>query len=1118
MPRSLSFNNRWRFILIALAVLAPLCLTLWRTDAQQGQQRKSITPLRASETPEGSRLVITSDGALNDYSAYRSGERFYVLIPAADAPRALSGLRGRGFDDVRVQKRGNDVLLSFRLLAGSAARVSQKFNRLEILITVPSLVAANNAANANVRPQPTPQTTNTNTRITNTNTRTQTGTGNTNTAFNTNSAFPQANINSVNPNQIDPTQVNPQGVGTTRRNTGTATTNPSFTNPQTGIPDESATQSGTDFPPVAQTSPTPFPSITPPSDQLAQAQSTPGFPATTTTTGGPVTNTNAPAPASGTTLGAQLKQNWLFVALGLLIVGLIAWVLIARSRADNTFVDSRVEKLRETKTERIVAPAPAKVATPKATKAKAVTETPAAEIPQAVVTPVVAPVVAPPPPVEVEAEPVVAESSSAVVAPVEEPVEEVVAAPVAEVVEEAKGIEPVSVPVEVEQASDEVANLLAGHGYDENVVSTHDAGARQIITAELVAALAGRNPARHERAREAFIKHGYFDDATRTLRTAESPAERASAARSLGLVRDQSATPHLVAALEDSAPEVRRAAVESLAEVRDSAAVAPLESLRDREKDRRVPNALIQHAIEASVVGRAKAEPTAPVQAPYATTPLTEEPVQATTPLSLETDASIAEETPAQVVEAETHAPVEEPVAVEEAAVEEVAAEELTAPPVEAAAPEAVEEVAPVAEEVSVKEEVEEAAQPLPFSTEPVAETAEPAQPVAFEAEPVAETTLETEAVAAPPVIEEPVEVVQAEPSPVAETEVVAEEAAVVAEPETAPTEAEAVVPVPEETPAPVATAEPVIEYNDGTASEWVDVDMSATEAAAPPPVTPVAPVEEAALADALPETSATTEAPATLVAESTEAVTEELPETAFPPALPVIAPVVSERGVEPVNTSETGIDVASASKEIDVAEEDLSAVPSAVLRRLASEDAAERATAVADLGRIGGEDSFREISASFDDPSTEVRNAAARALFNLNPDRAASFTRALREAPPERRRHIGAALASSGLATEAIGHLMGESREKTYDAFSLLFLMSKAGEVQPLMRAVEEHPSNEVRLAVVKLLALSGQQEILPAFRRLAVRGSLPTEVRSAVMEAIYQISSHASDTASRS
>jgi hypothetical protein len=108
-----------------------------------------LTPIRASETPEGSRIMITSDGALSDYSAYRSGNRFYVLIPAAEAPRILGGLRGRGFDDVRIQQRGDDVLLSFRLLSGAAARVSTKFNRLEILITVPALVAANAAANSN---------------------------------------------------------------------------------------------------------------------------------------------------------------------------------------------------------------------------------------------------------------------------------------------------------------------------------------------------------------------------------------------------------------------------------------------------------------------------------------------------------------------------------------------------------------------------------------------------------------------------------------------------------------------------------------------------------------------------------------------------------------------------------------------------------------------------------------------------------------------------------------------------------------------------------------------------------------------------------------------------------
>jgi hypothetical protein len=203
--------------------------------------------------------------------------------------------------------------------------------------------------------------------------------------------------------------------------------------------------------------------------------------------------------------------------------------------------------------------------------------------------------------------------------------------------------------------------------------------------------------------------------------------------------------------------------------------------------------------------------------------------------------------------------------------------------------------------------------------------------------------------------------------------------------------------------------------------------------------------------------------------------------------------------------------DEGSEFRAVSVPEENFEAahLPSAVSGQLSSRNAAERAAAVVNLPHIGGEDAFCHISAAFDDHAVEVRNAAARALFDLQEDRAAAFTRALREASPDRRRKIGAAIASSGLANEAIRNLTGESRDKTYDAFSLLFLMSKAGEVQSLMRAIEEHPNIEVRLAVVKLLALSGQPDILPSFRRMAVRGSLPPEVRSAVMEAIYQITS---------
>jgi len=157
-------------------------------------------------------------------------------------------------------------------------------------------------------------------------------------------------------------------------------------------------------------------------------------------------------------------------------------------------------------------------------------------------------------------------------------------------------------------------------------------------------------------------------------------------------------------------------------------------------------------------------------------------------------------------------------------------------------------------------------------------------------------------------------------------------------------------------------------------------------------------------------------------------------------------------------------------------------------------------------------DEAFRKMLESFDDPDAEARKAAVQKLLEFGNDSTDTLTRALREATPQRRGNIGEAIAASGLANEAIENLTGENRQTTYDAFSLLFLMSRAGEVAPLMNAIEAHPNTETRLAVVKLLALSGQPSILPAFRLMAVRGSLPSEVRSALMEAIYQMTSQGS------
>jgi HEAT repeat protein len=183
-----------------------------------------------------------------------------------------------------------------------------------------------------------------------------------------------------------------------------------------------------------------------------------------------------------------------------------------------------------------------------------------------------------------------------------------------------------------------------------------------------------------------------------------------------------------------------------------------------------------------------------------------------------------------------------------------------------------------------------------------------------------------------------------------------------------------------------------------------------------------------------------------------------------------------------------------------------------AILRRAASDLALRRAelrAATADRKQMGNDDSFDVIIRSLDDPSPEVRNVAVRAFYDLNPDVAASFfNKALGQSTPEQRRNIGAALAGSGLAGHAIDTLTGDSRGNAYSALSLLFLVAKAGEVEPLMRIIEDHPNIQLRLALIKLLALSGEPNIVTAFYGLAQRSSLPSEIRSAVREAIFQIS----------
>lgn len=183
-----------------------------------------------------------------------------------------------------------------------------------------------------------------------------------------------------------------------------------------------------------------------------------------------------------------------------------------------------------------------------------------------------------------------------------------------------------------------------------------------------------------------------------------------------------------------------------------------------------------------------------------------------------------------------------------------------------------------------------------------------------------------------------------------------------------------------------------------------------------------------------------------------------------------------------------------------------------ATLRRAAEELARRRnGTAKHGPSRVP-HGPFEQIAELLDDPSAEVREKAVRDLYELDPDQAATLVNdALRDGTPEERRRIGSALADSGLLYEAIDDLMAENHESCYGAFSLLFLVAKAGVVEPLSRVIEKHPSVDLSLAVIRLLASSGEPQVAEALQRLSLNPSLPPELQSAAADAVVQLTSSA-------
>jgi hypothetical protein len=118
------------------------------TSRSSTTEVRQISSVRSQNTTNGSRVVLTFEGTVTDYGAYRNGNKFLVLIPGAELSLNEIVVKGDGFSNSKVEARGTNLAFTFHLDANIKASVSENGNRIEITFT--RATAGGNTSTENV--------------------------------------------------------------------------------------------------------------------------------------------------------------------------------------------------------------------------------------------------------------------------------------------------------------------------------------------------------------------------------------------------------------------------------------------------------------------------------------------------------------------------------------------------------------------------------------------------------------------------------------------------------------------------------------------------------------------------------------------------------------------------------------------------------------------------------------------------------------------------------------------------------------------------------------------------------------------------------------------------------
>lgn len=166
------------------------------------------------------------------------------------------------------------------------------------------------------------------------------------------------------------------------------------------------------------------------------------------------------------------------------------------------------------------------------------------------------------------------------------------------------------------------------------------------------------------------------------------------------------------------------------------------------------------------------------------------------------------------------------------------------------------------------------------------------------------------------------------------------------------------------------------------------------------------------------------------------------------------------------------------------------------------------RCKAIEILGEFDHETVFEPVILACADPTREVRAAAARVLTRLGFNRADAWARVALLDEEGRMRQIARAAIEGGLVERYFDRLTHSDYKQAYEAFALFTLLLKARETMPIATALESHPSQMVRIAIIHVVKVNKEYDALPYLLKLAERKDLPKEVWEYLEEGIARLS----------